>query len=77
MPDEIVVVPPGTLPKTSSGKLQRARTKSRYEAGVLLRPPATKFKLVGQILASQLGYLKVFASRLLQKERASRREDRP
>jgi fatty-acyl-CoA synthase len=29
-PEEVVLVPPGSLPKTSSGKLQRALCRSRY-----------------------------------------------
>lgn len=32
---DVVLVPPGTLPKTSSGKLQRARCRERYLAGTL------------------------------------------
>ena len=31
-PKDVVLVPPGTVPKTSSGKLQRAACKQRYEA---------------------------------------------
>jgi fatty-acyl-CoA synthase len=33
---DVVLVPPGTLPKTSSGKLQRARCRERYLAGDLV-----------------------------------------
>lgn len=32
-PDDIVLAPPGTVPKTSSGKLRRAATRHRYEQG--------------------------------------------
>lgn len=32
-PADVVLVPPGTLPKTSSGKLQRSLTRQRYLAG--------------------------------------------
>jgi fatty-acyl-CoA synthase len=32
---DVVLVPPGTLPKTSSGKLQRSRCRERYLAGTL------------------------------------------
>lgn len=35
-PKDVVLVPPGTVPKTSSGKLQRAACKQRYEADDLL-----------------------------------------
>jgi acyl-CoA synthetase (AMP-forming)/AMP-acid ligase II len=34
-PAEVVFVRPGTLPKTSSGKLQRSLCRSRYEQSVL------------------------------------------
>jgi fatty-acyl-CoA synthase len=34
---EVVLVPPGSLPKTSSGKLQRADCRQQYEAGRLQR----------------------------------------
>lgn len=34
-PDDIVLVPPKTIPKTSSGKLQRAACKNAYLAGEL------------------------------------------
>ncbi|WP_067469219.1 AMP-binding protein [Nocardia amamiensis] len=38
-PDDVVLAPPGTVPKTSSGKLRRAATRERYERGdVRARP---------------------------------------
>jgi fatty-acyl-CoA synthase len=36
--DDVLVLPPHTLPKTSSGKLQRARTRELYRSGHLDRP---------------------------------------
>lgn len=36
-PDEVVLAPPGTIPKTSSGKLQRSACKADYLKGTLLR----------------------------------------
>jgi fatty-acyl-CoA synthase len=36
-PLDVVLVEPGTLPKTSSGKLQRSACKRRYHAGDLGR----------------------------------------
>jgi fatty-acyl-CoA synthase len=33
-PEEVVLVEPGTLPKTSSGKLQRSLCRARYQEGV-------------------------------------------
>jgi len=35
VPDDVRVVPPGTIPKTSSGKLKRAATRELYEGGTL------------------------------------------
>ncbi|HSP05093.1 MAG TPA: AMP-binding protein [Acidimicrobiales bacterium] len=34
-PDDVVLAPPGTVPKTSSGKVRRAETRARYESGTL------------------------------------------
>jgi 1-acyl-sn-glycerol-3-phosphate acyltransferase len=34
-PDEIVLAPPGAVPKTSSGKLRRSATRQLYETGAL------------------------------------------
>lgn len=36
-PWKVVLIPPGTVPKTSSGKLQRRRTRDQFEAGTLGR----------------------------------------
>jgi fatty-acyl-CoA synthase len=71
--DEVLIVPPGTLPKTSSGKLQRARTKARYEANELNGPAhAGKIKLVGHLVASQVGYLKAFVNRVVDRSTPSK-----
>lgn len=56
--DEIVIVPAGTLPKTSSGKVQRTRTRARYETGSLVRKRDTRLGLLGRLLASQWGYVR-------------------
>jgi 1-acyl-sn-glycerol-3-phosphate acyltransferase len=34
-PDEVVLAPPGSVPKTSSGKIRRAAARERYERGQL------------------------------------------
>lgn len=55
-PHEVCVVPPGTLPKTSSGKLKRGETRTRYLTGTLgerASPVATG----AVILRSWLGHL--------------------
>ena len=48
-PEEIVLVPPHAVPKTSSGKIRRSATRQLYEAGALGRP--------GRALWWQLGRL--------------------
>jgi 1-acyl-sn-glycerol-3-phosphate acyltransferase len=37
-PDEVVLAPPHTVPKTSSGKIRRSAARALYEAGALRRP---------------------------------------
>jgi fatty-acyl-CoA synthase len=55
---DVVVVARGSLPKTTSGKLQRARVKSRYENGGLLSPAPRPRGLVRHLLQSRWGYAK-------------------
>ncbi|MCB9649107.1 MAG: fatty acyl-AMP ligase [Deltaproteobacteria bacterium] len=61
---DVVLVGPGGLPKTSSGKLQRRRTKAQYEAGELGREnrtmgsAATKVKLAKHFTASAVARIK-------------------
>jgi len=61
--DDVVPVVPGALPKTSSGKLQRAKTRELYEAGELLgragKRDGSKVDLVKSAALSQLSYLKL------------------
>jgi acyl-CoA synthetase (AMP-forming)/AMP-acid ligase II len=61
--DDVVALPPGALPKTSSGKLQRAKTRELYESGELMGRPAprdvTKLDLVKHAAQSQLSYFKL------------------
>ena len=42
-PDEVVLLAPGRIPKTSSGKLRRAACRQMYEQGQLDRPHASAF----------------------------------
>jgi fatty-acyl-CoA synthase len=35
--DRVVVTPPGTIPRTTSGKVRRAETRVRFQDGTLLR----------------------------------------
>jgi fatty-acyl-CoA synthase len=61
---EVRVLPRGAIPKTTSGKLQRARLKARYEAGQPLHVPAEPRTLFRHLLSSQWGYAKVAARKL-------------
>jgi 1-acyl-sn-glycerol-3-phosphate acyltransferase len=55
-PDAVILVPPGAVPKTSSGKIRRAETKQMYLAGSLGRQPRTrKSQKLRLILAAALG----------------------
>jgi 1-acyl-sn-glycerol-3-phosphate acyltransferase len=38
-PDEVVIVPPGRVLKTSSGKIRRSATRDAYISGALQKPP--------------------------------------
>jgi fatty-acyl-CoA synthase len=61
--DDVVPVAPGALPKTSSGKLQRSKTRELYEAGELLgrsgKGDASKVEIAKSAALSQLSYLKL------------------
>jgi fatty-acyl-CoA synthase len=61
--DDVVALPPGALPKPSSGKLQRARTRELYESGELMgrqaARDASKMELVKHAAQSQLSYFKL------------------
>ncbi|MRG94267.1 fatty acyl-AMP ligase [Polyangium spumosum] len=60
--DEVVPLAPGVLPKTSSGKLQRAKTRELYESGELFGRTSArevdKIDLVKEIAKSQIGYFR-------------------
>jgi acyl-CoA synthetase (AMP-forming)/AMP-acid ligase II len=69
--DEVVLVPSGTLPKTSSGKRQRALTRQRYLAGTLVSEAKTgKLALAMVFVRSGAGLLTL----LKRKVTRSRRE---
>ena len=61
--DEVIPLGPGVLPKTSSGKLQRAKTRELYEGGELSSRKSshdgTKLDLVKEAARSQLSYFKL------------------
>ncbi|EYF01012.1 fatty acyl-AMP ligase [Chondromyces apiculatus] len=60
--DDVVALAPGVLPKTSSGKLQRARTRELFESGELLDRTSArevdKLDLAKELAKSQLGFLR-------------------
>jgi len=60
--DDVVPLAAGVLPKTSSGKLQRAKTRELYETGALLDRTSArevdKVDLVKELAKSQIGYFR-------------------
>ncbi len=58
--DEVVLLPPGSLPKTSSGKLQRSKAAEMYGRGELGKGvgPASKLGLLKHLAASRWGFIK-------------------
>ena len=58
-PDEVTVVPPNSIPKTSSGKLQRDATKKRFLSGELgsTAPPAW-LQITRLAVASSVGRIR-------------------
>ena len=61
--DDVVPLAPGVLPKTSSGKLQRAKTRELYETGELTQRKAPraedKLGVLKEAAKSQLSYFKL------------------
>jgi acyl-CoA synthetase (AMP-forming)/AMP-acid ligase II len=58
-PHTVVLLPPGTLPRTSSGKLRRREALLRYQAATLSPPKAVNALTVGTELArSAVGFLR-------------------
>jgi acyl-CoA synthetase (AMP-forming)/AMP-acid ligase II len=60
--DDVVPLAIGVLPKTSSGKLQRAKTRELYETGGLLGRTSArevdKVEVVRELAKSQIGYFR-------------------
>jgi 1-acyl-sn-glycerol-3-phosphate acyltransferase len=54
-PDDIVLAPPGSVPKTSSGKIRRADTLARYERGTLGVRPAAAWRQLAVLQAEAAG----------------------
>ncbi len=51
-PDRVELVPPGSIPKTSSGKLRREETKQLYIAGTLSAKKAPAWMQIARLSAS-------------------------
>ena len=62
--DEVVLVPPGTIPKTSSGKRQRALCRERYLDGTLTPRKTGKLGLALVFARSGAGFLSMLSRRL-------------
>lgn len=56
--DLVHLLAPGSLPRTSSGKIRRSETLSRWQAGTLTPPDqVTPLRMAGVLARSLLGYL--------------------
>jgi 1-acyl-sn-glycerol-3-phosphate acyltransferase len=68
-PDEVVLVPPGAIPKTPSGKVRRQATRELHLQGVLGRalgdPLPTRLRLLGAVVAGGVRGAGLRAVRLL------------
>lgn len=62
--EEVVLVEPGTLPKTSSGKRQRSLARDRYLSGTLQRERAGTLRLLSVFVRSAVGTLATVTRRL-------------
>ena len=58
--DDVVVAESGTIPKTSSGKIQRSKARALYEAGELKKKEADgKIDIAKRVIESQFAHLKL------------------
>ena len=57
--DLVVLLKPGTIPRTSSGKLRRRETLHLFETGNLIPPKeTTAIRMAGVLAQSMIGHLK-------------------
>jgi 1-acyl-sn-glycerol-3-phosphate acyltransferase len=60
-PDEVVLAPPQTVPKTSSGKIRRSAARDLYESGAIGQPQrSVRWQLLRLFLAGALGRVAQF-----------------
>ncbi len=57
LPDDVKLIPPGTLPKTSNGKIRRGEARTLYRSGGLGRGPAAPWLEMTGLWWSNLGAL--------------------
>ncbi|MBL8684763.1 MAG: fatty acyl-AMP ligase [Myxococcales bacterium] len=58
--DDVVIAEAGTIPKTSSGKVQRSKARALYESGELKKKtPEGNLGIAKRVLESQLAHLKL------------------
>ena len=58
--DDVVIAEAGTIPKTSSGKVQRSKARALYESGELKKKtPEGNIGIAKHVLKSQLAHLKL------------------
>lgn len=70
-PAEVLLVPPGTIPKTSSGKRQRKACKQRYLAGRLEKARTTALAAGLLLLRARAGAVRLKTRRLVNKVKES------
>lgn len=64
-PDEIILAPPRTVPKTSSGKIRRSHARALFESDALLQKPRALWWQLGRLTMAS------FANRLRRSARRS------
>jgi fatty-acyl-CoA synthase len=67
--EEVVLVPPGTIPKTSSGKKQRSLTRDRYIADELEPVRTDKLGVASVFVKSAVGFLSLAGRSIAGKRR--------
>ena len=68
-PDRVVALEPGTLPRTSSGKLRRGEALRRWLAGSLEPPaPVTPLRLAGAVLGSGAAFARLGLGRAFEED---------
>ncbi len=72
--DEVVLAPPGTIPKTSSGKRQRALCRAQYLADELEVARSGAFDLARVFVRSGHGFLSLLRRKIVRRLRPPRSE---